>query len=266
MRARTGDRQIAWLFGELRERLGRMADWWPGETALDRALGAILVQGVRWEGAAQALQRLKANGFELHALHAVPEDLLAVHLASARFPRTKARRLQAFTAFVAEALGGRLEALRYDPRARERLLAVPGIGPETADAILTYAVGSPRFVVDAYARRVLGRLGLDRSRPAQLRARVETTLAAADIAEFHALLVEFGKRWCRKRPRCLSCPLAPGCASYRLHLGQARGGREEHARQREGPKARSRFPVEESPGRKGEALGSARGAEASPGC
>jgi endonuclease-3 related protein len=97
---------------------------------------------------------------------------------------------------------------------RERLLAIHGIGPETADSILLYAGGHPVFVVDAYTHRILGRHNLANGKPdyGSVQSFFETHLPkdAALYNEFHALLVNVGKNWCRKsRPRCEECPLLP---------------------------------------------------------
>ncbi len=101
---------------------------------------------------------------------------------------------------------------------RESLLALHGIGPETADCILLYALGRPVFVVDAYTRRLLARLGFgevaaNRRGYEMLRHQVETLTGPdpALLGEFHALIVEHGKQRCRARPRCDGCPLRGGC-------------------------------------------------------
>ena len=107
--------------------------------------------------------------------------------------------------------GADVAALRPLPDLREQLLALNGIGPETADAILLYAVGRPRFVIDAYTRRVLSRHGLARHDApyGELQALFESLLPrdAGLFNEFHALLVEVGKRHCRATANCAGCPL-----------------------------------------------------------
>jgi endonuclease-3 related protein len=130
--------------------------------------------------------------------------------------RQKAKKLKAFVHFLREHYGGSLARMFRRPTAelREQLLAVHGIGRETADSILLYAGGHPVFVVDAYTHRILGRHGLTSGKPdyEAVRALFESHLPgdAALYNEFHALLVNVGKNWCRKhQPRCGECPLLP---------------------------------------------------------
>src|SRR5690606_31486014 len=105
---------------------------------------------------------------------------------------------------------------RDTARLRQELLAVKGIGPETADDMLLYAFERPVFVIDAYTRRIFSRLGLVEESEGYeaLRARFEESLGL-DVAlfnEYHALIVQHGKDVCRTRPRCSECVLARGCA------------------------------------------------------
>ncbi len=131
----------------------------------------------------------------------------------------KAAAIKAFVGFLDRFYEGALEKLSdEDPViARERLLALPGVGPETADAIMVYALGHPAVVVDEYLRRVVTRHGLldEKAKYAEIQALGEAAFAgephaerAAHCNEFHALIVEVGKRHCRRTPICEGCPLA----------------------------------------------------------
>ncbi len=150
---------------------------------------------------------------EPRRLAAVPQGRLGGLIRPAGTFRVKARRLSAFVRFVLARGGGRMTGLRRESLARVRpaLLAVPGLGPETTDAILLYAANRPVFVVDAYTRRVLARHRLMPPRAAYdaARAFVETHLPSDPrlFNEYHALLVAVGKRYCRTIPRCGECPL-----------------------------------------------------------
>lgn len=194
--------------------------WWPARTRLEVIVGAVLVQHTSWKNVETAIRKLrKAKALSIDALAALDEHRLAELLTPAGPPRVKARRLKSLVAFVQQEAGGSLRRLFAgvpdDDAAlelRQRLLAVHGVGPETADAILLYAGEAPLFVVDDYARRVLGRHGLydpkasyaDVQRFFESRLERDTQL----FNEYHALLVRVGVEHCKKpTPRCEGCPL-----------------------------------------------------------
>lgn len=188
--------------------------WWPGDTPLEVIVGAILTQNTNWKNVERAIARLRANGMlDWRRLHAATTDELAEMIRPAGTYRVKARRLKAFVEFLFARFGGRLENMKRVamPELRRQLLEVPGIGPETADAILLYALGRPVFVVDAYTRRVLLRHRLiDASARYDDIQRVFESALPRDVAlfnEYHALLVEVGKHHCRSTARCAGCPL-----------------------------------------------------------
>jgi endonuclease-3 related protein len=189
--------------------------WWPGRTPFEVAVGAILTQHTAWTNVEKALEALRARRLLVPGrLAAVPQPTLARIIRSAGTHRLKARRLRAFLRLLQERFDGRMERLRREPPAalRATLLQVPGLGPETADAILLYAAGRPVFVVDAYLRRIFARhrLVAPRAPHEALRAFAETHLPSDPLLfnEYHALLVAIGKRYCRTTPRCRECPLA----------------------------------------------------------
>lgn len=191
--------------------------WWPEESPFEIAVGSILTQNVSWENVKLAIANLKAGGaFTAEALLALPPEELARRIRPVRYFQVKAGRLRNLLALIVHELGGDLTALaRMDlETARRTLLGVRGVGPETADKILLFALGLPSFVVDAYTVRICGRhalipedVGYDELREMFMDALPEDP---AVYAEYHALLARVGYAWCKpKGPRCAACPLAP---------------------------------------------------------
>jgi endonuclease III related protein len=201
------------LYVALRGRFGPQR-WWPGRTPYEIAVGAVLTQHTTWTNAARAVAALRSRGLlDPRRLAAVDDATLAAAIRASGTYRVKAHRLRAFTRWLLDRFGGRWAGLRNSPLGplRRDLLGVPGLGPETADAILLYAAGRPVFVADAYARRVLSRHRLlPRGAGYEAaRAEVEAHLPSdpALFNELHALLVAVGKTHCRAAPRCADCPL-----------------------------------------------------------
>lgn len=189
--------------------------WWPGETPFEVAAGAILTQNTAWANAHRAVLELKRNGLlEPSHLARVPQRMLAKLIRSSGYFNQKAKRLRAFAEFVNRRYGGSMARMRRAPteKLREELLAISGIGPETADSILLYALAKPVFVVDAYTRRILARHSLAGwDTPYEhLQELFEKALPRDHrlFNEYHALVVATGKGFCkRSQPRCLECPL-----------------------------------------------------------
>lgn len=190
--------------------------WWPGESRLEVMVGAVLTQNTAWSNVERAIANLKAAGaLSMQALLALPLDELAALIRPAGYFNVKARRLRALLEWVSAAGGVEVLSGWTDEKLRSGLLGVHGVGPETADDILLYAFERPVFVIDAYTRRILGRLGMiDPTMGYEhLRAVIEAQLPS-DVAlynQFHALLVAHGKAICRPRPRCAACVLREGC-------------------------------------------------------
>lgn len=190
-------------------------NWWPGDTQLEVIVGAILTQSTAWRNVEQAIANLKAqNLMSVEALREVPLARLAMLVRPSGYFRQKARKLKAFISFLVQEFDGSLDRLFETPTAelRERLLQVFGIGPETADSILLYAGRHPVFVVDAYARRILTRHGWLAPGAAyqDVQSLFESRLGSdwRVFNEFHALIVNVGKNWCRRNStRCAECPL-----------------------------------------------------------
>lgn len=190
--------------------------WWPGETRFEIIVGAILTQNTSWANVAKAIASLKEAGcLEPERLHALDAVELEPLIRSAGYFRLKAKRLRNFTQWLFDDYAGSLDALDdvETRRLREELLAISGIGPETADSILLYALERPVFVVDTYTARVMVRHQLIEPEVnyEQLQYLFESNLEP-DVAffnEFHALLVHVGKDYCKPKPKCPGCPLNP---------------------------------------------------------
>ncbi len=212
------------LYGDLLRAYGPQ-HWWPAKTPFEVILGAYLTQNTAWK----AVERSLANLREAGAL--TPEGMRAIPLAKLRrlirpsgFITRKAPALKTFMKMLDAEFGGSLEVLAATPTGllRDRLLALPGVGPETADAILLYALGHAVPVADEYLRRVVERHGLltpqegRRRIPYDALAELTRRTFAGDPAErrvqlfneFHALTVAVGKEHCGRTARCESCPLA----------------------------------------------------------
>lgn len=196
--------------------------WWPAAHAFEVCVGAILVQNTAWTNVEKALAALGAEDLlSFEALQDLPQERLASLIRPAGCYNVKARRLRAFLDFLGAEYGGRVEAMTgEDPAAvRRKLLAVPGIGRETADSIALYAAGLPLFVVDAYTRRVFSRLGLlegDEGYDAIQRFFMDALpREAALFNDYHAQIVRLAKDFCRPRPLCEACPLNASCATAR---------------------------------------------------
>jgi len=179
-------------------------------------VGAILTQATNWRNAARAIANLKAaRALSPEAMGRLPHTRLTELVRPAGFFNQKAKRLRAFLELIRK-YGGldKLFALPVE-ELREALLSVPGIGPETADSIVLYAVGKPVFVVDAYTRRILVRLGLIEGGETyeELRDLFESNLPRDPelYKEYHALFVRHGKEHCRVRPHCKGCPISELC-------------------------------------------------------
>ena len=203
--------------------------WWPARTPFEVIVGAILTQGVAWKNVEMAIAALSREGLlDERRLGRVPPSRLARLLRPAGYHNQKARTLRTFLRHLEAIHDGVLERCLRQPidRLRAELLALKGIGEETADAIVLYAAGLPAFVVDAYTLRIFRRHGLLRGkeRPEEARRVVSAGLPreARIYNEFHALLVRVGKDHCLKAaPRCAGCPLEP-----HLPPGGPHGGAE----------------------------------------
>ena len=197
--------------------------WWPSESPFETMVGAVLTQRTAWANAARAIDSLRQAGLLApQRMRAEPVESLAAHIRASGFFRTKARKLHALCAYLGS-YGDDVARLREADatRLRAELLTVHGIGPETADAIMLYAVGVPTFVVDAYAQRIFKRLGEPSAEGSYGRFQawlMDGLPGNTDLlGEYHALLVRHGREVCvARQPRCDACTLRPWCANAKL--------------------------------------------------
>ncbi|MFH0799313.1 MAG: endonuclease III domain-containing protein [Pseudomonadota bacterium] len=200
-------------FSRLRSRFGPR-HWWPGDTPFEVMVGAILTQNTNWKNVERAIGNLKSRRLlDPHKLLDLHPATLAPLIRPAGYFRVKTDRLKAFLKFFVENYDGDVVRMQGRPAAamREELLSVKGIGPETADSILLYALDKPIFVIDAYTKRILSRHGLCAEDDSydDLQA-LFTDRLPSDVKlfnEYHALIVETGKGFCRTKQLCDDCPL-----------------------------------------------------------
>ena len=189
--------------------------WWPAQTPFEVIVGAILTQNTAWVNVERAIANLRRERMLApRALEAAPLPKLAGLVRPSGYFRQKAKKLKAFVRFLRRDYGASLARMFRTPTAelRERLLRVHGIGPETADSILLYAGNHLVFVVDAYTKRILlrHRLASEKAGYEEVQRLFESSLPRDPklYNEYHALLVNVGKNWCRPQgPRCDECPL-----------------------------------------------------------
>ncbi len=198
--------------------------WWPGETPFEIMVGAVLTQNTAWSNVEKAIANLvAADALSVSAINQLSPSELAELIRPAGYFNVKAKRLQNYCAWY-QAAGG-FEVLQHwsDHDLRVALLAVNGVGPETADDIMLYAFERPVFVIDAYTRRIFQRLGVFTGGEGYetLRSEFETRLAREfkeDLPariqmfnEYHALIVRHAKEACRTKPACSQCCLRKQC-------------------------------------------------------
>lgn len=238
------ERQLRAYYETLFRAWGR-PHWWPARTRFEVIVGAYLTQNTAWTNVEQALRNLRNAGLlTLDGIRRIPLPELESLIRSAGYFRQKARRLKTFVAFLDELYRGSLSRMLAQPteKLREELLALNGVGPETADSILLYAGQRPVFVVDAYTRRILDRHDiLPQNAPyEEIRFLFERALSTIDFRQvdssnpsssgpahspsrmslarriplaqvfndMHGLIVGVGKHYCSKsHPKCDECPL-----------------------------------------------------------
>ena len=203
--------------------------WWPAKTPFEVIVGAYLTQNTSWKAVERSLANLRAaGGLTVQGLRSISLKDLSQAIRPSGFFTRKAPALKAFVGLLDSEFSGSLEKMAAMPTVplRERLLKLPGVGPETADVILLYALGHPVPVADEYLRRIAERHRLVEPPPRKNRAGYDALVQitrdafAADCAdqraqlfnEFHALTVAVGKQHCGRTARCEGCPLAPDLA------------------------------------------------------
>ncbi|MDR3121987.1 MAG: endonuclease [Clostridiales bacterium] len=214
-----GDRLLTGIYEKLLADYGAPR-WWPANTPYEVIVGAILTQNTAWGNVEKAIANFGGGLTPERVLRLSPDELSEI-IRPAGFYTQKSAYLHAATrwfeqySFDVETVG-RLPA----ERARRELLAVKGVGRETADAILLYAFGFPSFVVDAYTMRLLSRLPIPISGAKSggyeaVKAYFESRLPRSVplYNNYHALIVIHAKERCHKRqPACEGCPLMEMCA------------------------------------------------------
>ncbi len=195
--------------------------WWPAERPFEVMIGAILAQSAAWRNAGKAIANLRAAGvLSPAAMRSLPISGLARIIRPCGYFNAKALKLKALVEWFAVYSDDFNNLPAIDTAAlRWELLGVHGIGPETADSILLYAVGRPVFVIDAYTRRIINRIGFSVERESyDAYQRLFTANLEADARfynEYHALLVKLAKDACRKQPLCSKCCLGDICCYNR---------------------------------------------------
>ena len=209
-------RLINTVFSTLENHYGYF-DWWPDTPPFQTMLGTILVQNTNWKNADKALNNLGNAANDPQLIERLPLEELALTIRPSGYFNQKAIKLKALTEWF--------KRYQYDIKQvraielstlRKELLAIKGVGGETADAILVYAIGKPSFVIDAYARRIFERNGLEVPKSYEkFRLLVEQAIPADTnrYAFYHGLMVEHGQQFCNKTPRCTACPLSTSCVT-----------------------------------------------------
>lgn len=188
--------------------------WWPGDTIEEIIIGAVLTQNTNWSNVERAISNLKReNALSLKKILSLSPNRLSDLIRPSGYYNIKEKRLRAVADFFVQRCGCSFDLLNDIPLdvIRSDLLSVYGVGPETADSILLYALNRPVFVVDAYTRRIGTRHGLftEHDNYESIRRIFESSIKV-DIPlfnEFHALIVRLGKFYCKPLPLCELCPL-----------------------------------------------------------
>jgi endonuclease-3 related protein len=187
--------------------------WWPGDTPFEISVGAILTQNTNWGNVEKAIQNLKnRDALSVKVIHEMPAKELAELIRPAGYFNIKTQRLKSFINFLMNEYHGSMKKMKTGEvqLLRTQLLAVNGIGPETADSILLYALEKPVFVIDAYTKRALSRHRIldNNSSYDEFQSLFHTILKKDErlFNEYHALFVKLGKTFCRKsKPLCDTC-------------------------------------------------------------
>ncbi len=212
------------VYQKLFEAYGNQS-WWPAETPFEVCVGAVLTQNTSWSNVEKAIENLKSAGLlSPESILNCSMEILTSKIRPVGFYNQKARYLKNLSKFIVES--GGLENLKRRGllELRQELLSIKGIGRETADSILLYALERPIFVVDAYTKRLFFRLGLtvsDKLDYEEVRELVERAFSGVRgktriFNEFHALIVKHCKEFCKKKPLCKECSLKTLCRYVKI--------------------------------------------------
>ncbi len=192
--------------------------WWPGQSPFEVMVGAVLTQNTAWTNVEKAIRNLKREKILTPArLNKIRIAKLARLIRPAGYFNVKAKRLKSLVGFLFKEYKGDLSRMREERigTLRPKLLGVHGIGPETCDSILLYALEKPVFVIDAYTKRIFSRCGVAKE---DIPYEELQSLFMEDLPksvrlynEYHALIVQLGKDICRKDPKCGLCRIREFC-------------------------------------------------------
>lgn len=219
MRKSIEQQELLEIYGLLLAHFGPQ-HWWPAEEPFEVIAGAILTQSAAWTNVEKGIVNLKkAQVLSPQALRKLPEKEIAGLIHSCGYYNAKTVKLKAFAKWFGEQFGDSLEKMFEEDieSLREELLEIHGVGDETADSILLYAGNKPVFVIDAYTRRIVDRLGFkpggEKYRDFQRLFMDHLPPDARLFNEYHALLVALGKHFCLKsKPVCYGCPVRDRCS------------------------------------------------------
>ncbi|MFH1868030.1 MAG: endonuclease III domain-containing protein [Candidatus Omnitrophota bacterium] len=207
--------KLIYIYNILYENYGPRR-WWPADTPLEVAVGAILTQNTNWVNVEKAIKNLKVKKvLRASTLNKLDQKTLAKLIRPSGYYNIKAKRLKSFISYLFNNYSGSMANLGKRPlrKLRDELLGIKGIGPETADSIILYAAGKPIFVVDSYTRRMMSCLGVidAGSSYEKMQSVFMSNLPRSTklFNEYHALIVEHSKRVCRAKPLCADCFLSP---------------------------------------------------------
>ena len=213
---------VHWVYRRLYRAFGKQ-HWWPAKTPFEVIVGAILTQGTAWSNVEKSVRALREKkALVPERLYSMKSNVLSKTIRSSGFFNVKTRRLRNFVSYLFDRWDGDLHKMFQTPAPffRREFLTISGLGKETVDSILLYAGNRPIFVVDAYTRRIFSRHGLLRGDEKYDEIQnyfMESLLPESRLFnEYHALLVEVGKRYCRTSPLCQECPLDPLPRSRRI--------------------------------------------------
>lgn len=217
MRERTKEqlkRAVTEIYRNLYKAFGPQR-WWPGDTPFEVAVGAILTQNTNWGNVEKAINNIKKQrALNAGSLQKMPDKKLASLIKPAGYYNVKTKRLKNFLNFFMNHYKGSINKMKHEDALflRKKLLNVNGIGHETADSILLYALGKPVFVIDAYTKRVLTRHNLvsEKADYHEMQELFHDNLPKNTklYNEYHALFVRLGKDYCKTKPRCEGCPVS----------------------------------------------------------
>lgn len=201
------------IYKKLLKNYGKQ-NWWPADSKLECAIGAVLTQNTSWKNAEKAIINVKsAMDITIENLSAVSTIELSLLIRPSGFYKQKAKRIKGLIEFINSRYEGKIDNMEHENLKclRSGLLSINGIGPETADCILLYALNKPVFVIDRYTYRLLYRHGFVERETSysEMQNLFMKNLEnkSAQFGEFHALIVEVGKNHCKKKAICEDCPI-----------------------------------------------------------